>query len=178
MRGLRIAASLAVFVACSSGDTLARGGESPEGGSRSLEVGGGRIRFEECGAGPAIVLLHDGLLRSVVWDGEWTGLCRAFHVIRYNRRGYGLSDPPRGRLLARRGSHRLARPDEDYGRLTFKIATERDLPLFPSSESKFFMIIRGETEIDFVKDANGKVTGLELRQDGRVERAERISSEP
>lgn len=387
MRGLRIAASLAVFVACSSGATLARGGsESPEGGSRSLEVGGGRIRFEECGAGPAIVLLHDGLLHSVVWDGEWTGLCRAFHVVRYDRRGYGLSDAPRAAfspvedlasLLARtkiqkatlvgcssgsalaidfaihhpesvdnlvligpvvhgmpssaffdergrrnsapldkgdvksaaknwsedrfeiagnqasarskifdilvrypqnlkytgefelrfkvpaiarlseihvptlivvgehdiadvhahsgaiqsgiwgsrreivKGSghlvpleaaddlitriagfiehHRVAAVPEktletyagrykfsdrladvafSNGRLTFKIATERDLPLFPSSESKFFMVIRGETEIDFVKDASGKVTGLELRQDGRVERAERISSEP
>jgi hypothetical protein len=55
---------------------------------------------------------------------------------------------------------------------------KKDLPLFPASDSKFFMIIWGETGIEFLKDANGRVTAFELRQDGRVERAERISSGP
>lgn len=96
MRAFRIAVSLAFFVVCFSDATLARDKSGSTGAeSRSLEVGGSRIRYEECGAGPAIVLLHDGLLHSVVWDGEWTRLCRAFHVLRYDRRGYGLSDPPR-----------------------------------------------------------------------------------
>ena len=35
----------------------------------------------------------------------------------------------------------------------------------------------GDTEIQFVKDASGSVTGFELRQDGKVERAERLSEE-
>ena len=75
-------------------------------------------------------------------------------------------------------SDRLADVAFSNGRLTLRIATERDLLFLPSSESKFFMIIWGETEIDFVKDTDGKETGLELRLDGRVERAERISSGP
>src|SRR5262249_40904422 len=38
-----------------------------------------------------VVLLHDGLLHSVVWDRVWAPLCRAHHVVRYDRRGYGRS---------------------------------------------------------------------------------------
>lgn len=63
------------------------------------------------------------------------------------------------------------------GRLTLKAPTEQELPIFPSSESKFFMIVWGETEIQLVKDASGKVIGFELRQDGRVDRGERLSEE-
>jgi pimeloyl-ACP methyl ester carboxylesterase len=58
-----------------------------------LNVDGGRIDYEECGSGTAIVLLHDGLLHSVVWDDMWPGLCSKYHVLRYDRRGYGRSDP-------------------------------------------------------------------------------------
>jgi 3-oxoadipate enol-lactonase len=64
--------------------------------SRNLDVGGSKIYYEECGAGAAVVLLHDGLLHSVTWDGEWDPLCRKYHAIRYDRRGYGKSDAPKG----------------------------------------------------------------------------------
>jgi 3-oxoadipate enol-lactonase len=57
-----------------------------------LDLDGGRIYYEECGAGPSIVLLHDGLVHC--WDGEWKPLCAKFHVIRYDRRGYGRSALP------------------------------------------------------------------------------------
>ena len=59
-----------------------------------LDVGGSKIYYEECGSGPAVVLLHDGLLSSSTWDGEWSALCSKFHVVRYDRRGYGRSDAP------------------------------------------------------------------------------------
>jgi 3-oxoadipate enol-lactonase len=59
-----------------------------------LDLDGGRIYYEECGAGQSIVLLHDGLVHSVGWDGEWKPLCAKFHVIRYDRRGYGRSTLP------------------------------------------------------------------------------------
>ena len=55
--------------------------------------GGGRLYYEECGGGTNIVLLHDGLLHSVVWDEVWAPLCAKYHVVRYDRRGYGRSDP-------------------------------------------------------------------------------------
>ena len=59
-----------------------------------VAVPGGRLYVEECGAGRAIILLHDGLLHSVVWDDVWPGLCSRYHVLRYDRRGFGRSDPP------------------------------------------------------------------------------------
>jgi pimeloyl-ACP methyl ester carboxylesterase len=69
-------------------------------------AGGGRLYYEECGSGPNLVLLHDGLLHSVVWDDVWSPLCARYHVLRYDRRGYGRSDAakapfsPEGDLLA------------------------------------------------------------------------------
>jgi pimeloyl-ACP methyl ester carboxylesterase len=58
-----------------------------------LEVAGTKIYYEECGAGPNVVLLHDGLLHSNTWDGAWDALCKKYHVVRYDRRGYGRSEP-------------------------------------------------------------------------------------
>ena len=58
-----------------------------------VDVSGTKLYYEECGSGPAVVLLHDGLLDSVSWDEIWKPLAGKFHVIRYDRRGYGRSDP-------------------------------------------------------------------------------------
>jgi 3-oxoadipate enol-lactonase len=57
-----------------------------------VEVEGSRLYYEECGKGPrAVILLHDGVVNSAVWDDVWPSLCKQFHVIRYDRRGYGRS---------------------------------------------------------------------------------------
>jgi pimeloyl-ACP methyl ester carboxylesterase len=57
-----------------------------------LEVDGSRLYYEECGTGPkALVLLHDGVVNSAIWDDVWPTFCKQFHVIRYDRRGYGRS---------------------------------------------------------------------------------------
>jgi 3-oxoadipate enol-lactonase len=57
-----------------------------------LGVDGSKIYYEECGTGPeAVVLIHDGIAHSVVWDGVWPAFCKQFHTIRYDRRGYGRS---------------------------------------------------------------------------------------
>jgi 3-oxoadipate enol-lactonase len=63
--------------------------------SGHLDVGSGKIYYEECGAGANILLLHDGLLHSATWDAVWEPLCRKYHVARYDRRGYGRSDLPK-----------------------------------------------------------------------------------
>src|ERR1700731_154659 len=64
--------------------------------SGRLEISDSKIYYEECGSGPtAIVLIHDGLLHSVTWDGIWKPLCAKNHAMRYDRRGYGRSDAPR-----------------------------------------------------------------------------------
>jgi pimeloyl-ACP methyl ester carboxylesterase len=53
------------------------------------------ISYELCGAeiAPALVLVHDGLANSALWDPAWPGLCEEFRVLRYDRRGYGRSPP-------------------------------------------------------------------------------------
>jgi 3-oxoadipate enol-lactonase len=57
-----------------------------------VDVEAGKIYYEECGSGPeAVVLIHDGLVDSAVWDGVWPAFCKSFHTIRYDRRGYGRS---------------------------------------------------------------------------------------
>lgn len=58
-----------------------------------LRVDSSRIHYQECGAGPAIVLVHDGVLGAATWDDVWPGLCAKFHVLRYDRRGVGRSSP-------------------------------------------------------------------------------------
>jgi pimeloyl-ACP methyl ester carboxylesterase len=56
---------------------------------------GTKLYYEECGAGPAVVLLHDGLLGSPTWNDVWPILCGKYHVVRYDRRGYGKSEAPK-----------------------------------------------------------------------------------
>ena len=51
-----------------------------------------KLYYEECGAdAQTVVLLHDGVVNSAVWDDVWPEFCRNFHTIRYDRRGYGRS---------------------------------------------------------------------------------------
>ena len=57
-----------------------------------VEVDGAKLYYEECGSGPkAVVLVHDGVLDSSVWDDVWPEFCKHFRTIRYDRRGYGRS---------------------------------------------------------------------------------------
>src|SRR5258707_14407240 len=55
-----------------------------------VDVEAGKVYYEECGTGPdAVILIHDGLGHSAVWDDVWPTFCKRFHAIRYDRRGYG-----------------------------------------------------------------------------------------
>ncbi len=56
-----------------------------------VAVDSSRIYYEECGSGPAVVLVHDGTTGAAGWDTIWPGLCARFHVVRYDRRGMGRS---------------------------------------------------------------------------------------
>jgi len=57
-----------------------------------VDVDGSRLYYEECGTGAeAVVLLHDGVVDSAVWDDVWPAFCKRFHTLRYDRRGYGRS---------------------------------------------------------------------------------------
>jgi len=62
--------------------------------SGHVEVSGdSKIYYEECGSGPAaVILLHDAWLHAVTWEDEWRPLCAKYHTVRYDRRGYGRSE--------------------------------------------------------------------------------------
>ena len=55
---------------------------------------GARLYYEVRGAGPAVVLIHDGLLHGECWDGQWDALSKEYKLVRYDRRGYGRSSAP------------------------------------------------------------------------------------
>jgi pimeloyl-ACP methyl ester carboxylesterase len=57
-----------------------------------VDVEAGKLYYEECGTGlDAVILIHDGIAHSAVWDDIWPAFCKRFHTIRYDRRGYGRS---------------------------------------------------------------------------------------
>jgi len=62
--------------------------------SGTVEVPGGELFYDIAGSGPAVVLLHDGLLHRVMWMDQMEPLAAEWTVIRYDRRGYGKSSKP------------------------------------------------------------------------------------
>ncbi|MCP3959165.1 MAG: alpha/beta fold hydrolase [bacterium] len=59
-----------------------------------LDVGS-KLYWETHGdAGPVLVLIHDGLVHHEVWDAQIAPFAAAHRVVRYDRRGYGRSEPP------------------------------------------------------------------------------------
>lgn len=56
-------------------------------------VAGGEVYYEVFGEGPPVVLIHDGTMHHEVWDGQIAPFARRHTVIRYDRRGYGRSEP-------------------------------------------------------------------------------------
>jgi pimeloyl-ACP methyl ester carboxylesterase len=58
-----------------------------------LAVEGGQVSWEQCGEGrsKSVVLLHDGVLGAAAFDEIWPSLCKRYHVVRFDRRGYGPS---------------------------------------------------------------------------------------
>jgi len=81
-----------------------------------LPLDGGAVFYEVRGAGPALVLLHDGLLHRETWNAQWESLAKEHRVVRYDRRGYGRSPAP-------------AKPFSDAADLA-KLADHLKLPRF------------------------------------------------
>lgn len=92
-----------------------------------LDVGSTKIWYQECGAAngstASVVLLHDGLLHSVTWDGIWEPLCAKYHVVRYDRRGYGRSEPPKERFV----------PEDDLYKIMRQVKMDRAVLMGNSS---------------------------------------------
>ena len=93
---MRRLATAAAFLVIASGIAQAQSGSSSNpsavGPGSFADVENGKIYYEECGSGaPTVVLIHDGIAHSAVWDAVWPAFCAKFHAIRYDRRGYGKS---------------------------------------------------------------------------------------
>src|ERR1700678_3789577 len=57
-----------------------------------VDVDGGKLYYEESGQGAqTVVLIHDGVIDSAVWNDVWPEFCQHFHTVRYDRRGFGKS---------------------------------------------------------------------------------------
>lgn len=61
-----------------------------------MDVGGKELWYEEAGDGPALVLIHEGVADSTMWDDLVGDLARTNRVIRYDLPGYGRSPMPPG----------------------------------------------------------------------------------
>ena len=124
--------------------TEAQNARTEKEASGHLDVGGAKIYYEERGAGGAIVLLHDGLLHSVSWDEVWQPLADKYHVIRYDRRGYGRSEPATASFS----------PTEDLAKLLRHLKVEHAVIVGSSSG--------GALAIDFAIAHSEMVDGLFL----------------
>lgn len=56
-----------------------------------LESGGARLRFRDEGEGEAVVFIHGWTLDLEMWDGQAAEFSHSMRVIRFDRRGHGLS---------------------------------------------------------------------------------------
>lgn len=54
------------------------------------------IYYETAGSGQPIVFIHAGVADSRQWNNEFERLSGRFHVIRYDQRGFGKSEPVDG----------------------------------------------------------------------------------
>jgi 3-oxoadipate enol-lactonase len=60
------------------------------------DVGGKELWYEEAGDGPALVLIHEGVADSTMWDDLVDDFAREHRVLRYDLPGYGRSPLPPG----------------------------------------------------------------------------------
>jgi len=54
--------------------------------------GEARLRYRDEGAGPPLVLIHGWTLDLEVWNPQAAALGASFRIVRYDRRGFGLSE--------------------------------------------------------------------------------------
>ncbi|GAA3760120.1 alpha/beta fold hydrolase [Salinactinospora qingdaonensis] len=70
---------------------------SSAGRSGFAPVDNGRLAYESAGEGPALVLLHGGLLDAGMWHEQFAALAATGHyTLRYDARGHGASSTVTG----------------------------------------------------------------------------------
>ena len=81
-----VVAMCALLCACA----VAAGAQAGNG-TGFAEMHGTKLYYEALGKGPAVVLIHGGLVDSRLWDDQMKLLSKRFRVVRYDLRGYGRS---------------------------------------------------------------------------------------
>ncbi|HVG35800.1 MAG TPA: alpha/beta hydrolase [Pyrinomonadaceae bacterium] len=56
------------------------------------ELNGARFYYEIAGEGDALVLVHAGIADRRMWDDQFEALAQHYMVVRYDRRGFGLTE--------------------------------------------------------------------------------------
>lgn len=59
-----------------------------------LPVAGALLRYRDEGSGPAVLLIHGWTLDLDMWEPQVAGLRDSFRLVRFDRRGFGLSSGP------------------------------------------------------------------------------------
>jgi pimeloyl-ACP methyl ester carboxylesterase len=59
-----------------------------------VEVSGAPLYYEVAGTGPALVLLHEGIADSRMYDDQFSALAQRHRVVRYDLHGFGRSGTP------------------------------------------------------------------------------------
>jgi pimeloyl-ACP methyl ester carboxylesterase len=85
---LRAVAACALVCGAAGAAGAQAGGDAASG---FAEVNGTRLYYESSGRGPAVVLIHGGLVDSRLWDEQMKPLSKRLRVVRYDLRGYGRS---------------------------------------------------------------------------------------
>jgi pimeloyl-ACP methyl ester carboxylesterase len=49
------------------------------------------LYWEQAGEGPPVVLLHEGIADSRMWEPQWAEYSKRFRIVRYDMRGFGQS---------------------------------------------------------------------------------------
>ncbi|MGH2538708.1 MAG: alpha/beta fold hydrolase [Candidatus Promineifilaceae bacterium] len=59
-------------------------------------IGGAQLYYELAGEGEPFVMLHAGVADSRQWNTEFAHFAQEYRVLRYDRRGFGRSEPAEG----------------------------------------------------------------------------------
>jgi 3-oxoadipate enol-lactonase len=131
--------------------------------TKTLDVPGGKIAYQESGRGRPVVLLHEGIVDRRVWNREFPLLARDHHVVRYDLRGFGESEPatskysPVGDLVALLDHLGLARPLIVGPSVGGKIALDLTLA-HPQRVGALLLIAPGYSGMDYDHVPGGKAT--------------------
>jgi len=141
--------------------------------TKTMDVPGGKIAYEEQGRGRPIVLLHEGIADRRMWNREFSLLARDNRVARYDLRGYGGSTSatseysPVRDLVALLDHLGLTRPLIVGPSVGGKIALDLTLA-YPARVGALLLIAPGYSGMDYDHVPGGKAT---FERDERLSKA-------